>query len=257
MDLLAAPVVQGRVTRVADHRPWPLPPGPWVMGQTWVDLLFAHWPVEPAAMARSVPPQLELDTFDGYAWLGITPFVVRNLRLRPGWPLPWFSSFGEINVRTYVTADGRPGIYFLSLDAASRLAVAVARRWYRLPYFRASISPERRDHEIDYRSQRLGDEGPPARFSADYGPRGDVFQAMPSTLEHFLTERYCLYTLDDRRRVLRGDIHHPTWPLQPASAQIAANTMADEAALTLPGEPLLHFSARQDVVFWPLRPARG
>lgn len=230
LDLLAAPIMQGRVTRVVDHRPWPLPPGPWVMGQTWMDVLFAPWSVEPAELEDVVPPPLALDTFENRAWIGITPFVVRNLRLRPGWPVPCFSAFGEINVRTYVTVAGKPGIYFLSLDAASRLAVAVARRWYRLPYFRASISADRREHTIRYRSDRLGHEGPPAHFSAEYGPAGDVFQALPGTLEHFLAERYCLYTFDDRRRVLRarsttrpghcnrrGRRSTPTrWPSRPA-----------------------------------------
>ncbi|MFL5883534.1 MAG: YqjF family protein [Thermoleophilaceae bacterium] len=253
LDLLAAPVVQTRTTRVRDHRPWPMPRRPWVMAQTWVDLLFAHWSVEPAAVEDVVPSQLPLDTFDGRAWVGVTPFAVRNLRLALTFPVPFLSAFPEINVRTYVTVDGKPGIYFFSLDAGSRLAVAAARRMYRVPYFRARMQIERGADGVDYASERVEEEvAPEAAFRGRYRPAGETFEARAGTLEHFLTERYCLYTLDGRARVLRGDIHHPPWQLQPAEAEIDANTMGVEAGLDLAGEPLLHYSRRQDVVFWNL-----
>src|SRR5215218_1255947 len=134
LDLLTAPLVHEAVTQERAHRPWPLPARSWIMAQTWTDLLFAHWSVEPQALRDVVPPQLPLDTFDGKAYVGVTPFGVRNMRLRLSPAVPLLSAFAEINVRTYVTVDAKPGIYFFSLDAASRLAVATARRAYRLPY---------------------------------------------------------------------------------------------------------------------------
>jgi hypothetical protein len=213
------------------------------MGQSWEHLLFAHWPVEPDALRAVVPPQLPIDTFDGSAWLGIVPFEIRALRLR-GTPLG--SRFPELNVRTYTTLDGRPGIFFFSLDAASRVAVATARRTYHLPYFHARMAIAHDDGTVRYRSRRAG-----RSWQAEYRPTGPAFTAAPGTLEHFLVERYRLYTLHPRRGVLFADIHHPPWALQLAGARVFENTMAP---IALPAaDPLLHFSARQDVVVWPPR----
>jgi uncharacterized protein YqjF (DUF2071 family) len=227
---------------VQEHRPWPLPRGPWVMGQTWTDLLFAHWRVEEAALRAVVPADLPLDRFDGGTWVGITPFAVRGLHPRGMPPPPVVSRFPELNVRTYVSLRGRPGIYFFSLDAGSALAVGAARALYRLPYFRARMRIDAADAGVGYRSER-----PQAAFSAGYEPAGPVFHAAPDTLEHWMTERYCLYTLH-RGSVLRAEIHHPPWPLQPARAQIAVNTMAP---VELAGAPHLLFARRQDVLIWP------
>ena len=129
---------QPHALRERDHRPWPLPGRPWIMGQTWEDLLFAHWRVEEATLRAVVPPQIPIDGFDGSAWIGVTPFRVTGLRARLSLPLPGTARFPEVNVRTYATIDGRPGIYFFSLDTPNRLAVATARRVYRLPYFRST-----------------------------------------------------------------------------------------------------------------------
>jgi uncharacterized protein YqjF (DUF2071 family) len=256
LDLLASPVIQERAARVRAHRPWPAPDRSWVMAQSWIDLLFAHWRVPATALRKAVPPQLELDTFDRAGWIGVTPFEVRNLRLRPTLPVPFLSAFPEINVRTYVTLGGKPGIFFFSLDAASTLAVAAARRSYRLPYFRASISIARVGGVVRYASERSAREyAPPAQFRASYQPVGAAYSAAAGTLEHWLTERYCLYTLDEQHRVLRAEIQHPPWPLQPAEAEITLNTMADETGLELSGEPLLHYARRQDVAFWTLERA--
>jgi uncharacterized protein YqjF (DUF2071 family) len=241
---------QTRVTGETDHRPWPLPQRPWAQAQTWRDLLFAHWAVDPQALRPAVPAELPLDTFNGSAWIAVTPFEVSGLRFRGIPPLPGLSRFPETNVRTYTTVEGRPGIYFFSLDAGSSLAVAGARLTYRLPYFRASMSIQRTGDEVVYRTRRVASE---ASLEARYRPTGDVFRPRPGTLEHFLTERYCLYTLDERRRVHRADIHHPPWPLRPAGAELHRNTMTAPAGIELPAEPpLLHFSARQDVVIWAL-----
>lgn len=257
VDLFVAPLIQERAARITDHRPWPPPRRPWVMAQSWVDLLFAHWAVPPAALERAVPSQLMLDTYDGQAWIGVTPFEVRNLRLRPTLPVPKISRFPEINVRTYVTFGGRPGIYFFSLDADSRLAVATARRAYRLPYFRSRMSIQRTGSRVRCTTERHAEKShvPRAALRAEYRGLGNPSAPEKGTLAHWLSERYCLYTLDDRERVLRGEIHHPPWPLQAAEAEISHNTMGDELGLQLSGEPLLHYAARQDVAFWTLQPA--
>jgi uncharacterized protein YqjF (DUF2071 family) len=222
------------------------------MAQTWEDLLFAHWRVSVADLRRVVPSELPLDTFDGGAWIGVTPFLVRGLRPRLTPPLPLVSRFAELNVRTYVTIGGQPGIYFLSLDAASWLAVFGARRLFRLPYFRARMAVRRRGGEIAYASRRMSFDGEPAAFDGSYSPNGPTFEAATGSLEYFLTERYCLYTLDERQRVHRADIHHPPWPLQNAGAELRHNSMGAPLGIALDEEPLLHYARRQDVLVWPL-----
>jgi uncharacterized protein YqjF (DUF2071 family) len=251
---ISAAIKQRGALSKVDHRPWPPPDRPWLMGQTWRDLLFAHWPVHPDELARVVPKQLPLDVRDDAAWIGVTPFQVDGLSLRFVPPAPFVSRFLEVNVRTYVTIGDRPGIYFLSLDAASNLAVRAARRAYRLPYFHAEASLDNRGEPMRFQSTRVSDDGPPAELDCAYGPQGEPSYAEEGTLEHFLTERYCLYTLDETGRIHRGEIHHRPWPLQPASGELPLNTMATALGLALDGEPLLHFSERQDVVLWSIEP---
>lgn len=248
-----SPAARRQATSVEEsaHRPWDLPARPWFMGQTWERLLFAHWAVDPAQLERVIPPQLPLDVVEGRAWIGITPFEVKGLRVRGAAPPPVVSSFPEINVRTYVTVGGRPGIYFFSLDTSSRLGVATARRAYRLPYFHA----RQRSDDGRFASRRVQRDGPRAEFLAAYRPLGEPEPATAGSLEHFLTERYCLYTLDEERNVWRGEIHHRPWPLQAADADIERNTMTAQIGLELEGTPLLHYSHRQDVVFWQLERA--
>lgn len=241
-----------RLLEERDHRPWALPRRHWLIGQTWETLLFAHWRLPLHALRSLVPTELPIDTFDGSAWLGVTPFRVATHRLRGTPHIPTLASFPEVNVRTYTTVEDKPGIYFLSLDAASRLAVASARRVYRLPYFHARMQRHRRQGTIEFHSQRVSSDGPPANLHLDYRPTGPPQPAAPGSLEAFLAERYCLYTLDERRRILRSDIHHPPWPMQSAEADWRRNSMAAGLGLALPdGEALLHFSARQDVLIWP------
>jgi uncharacterized protein YqjF (DUF2071 family) len=233
-----------------DHRPWPLPAAPWTMRQTWVDLLFAHWPLPEATLRPLVPAAFSLDLFDGAAWVGVVPFAMRNVSARGLPALPWLSRFPELNVRTYVRVGDRPGVFFFSLDAGRALAVLAARWALNLPYHHASMRVRVHDGAVEYRSVRRGRAA--AALQARYHATGPVRAAAPGTLEYFLTERYCLFHLDRGQRPYRLDIHHPPWPLQPAGAELVRNTMASSCGLTLPGgPPLLHFARRQDMVAWP------
>ena len=126
------------------HRPWPMPRAPWLMTQSWHDLLFAHWRVDVSEVRRAVPAAFDLDLFDGEAWLGVVPFHMTNVGLRATPAVPWISAFPELNVRTYVRVADRPGVYFFSLDAARWLAVAAARALLNLPYYTADMTLERR-----------------------------------------------------------------------------------------------------------------
>jgi hypothetical protein len=231
------------------HRPWKMPDAPWVMTQTWHDLLFAHWPVDPGQLRASVPPEFAIDLFEGAAWLGIVPFHMSNVAPRGVPPLPWVSRFPELNVRTYVRVADRPGIFFFSLDAGSSIAVHAARALLNLPYYSAAMRVRTIADGVEYYSQRRSDKA--AEFAGTYGPTGMPFIAAEGSLEYFLTERYCLYNRNHRGRPYRLEIHHPPWQLQPARAELARNTMASVSGVSLPDRPpLLHFAKRQDTVAW-------
>lgn len=237
------------------HRPWPCPKRPWIMLQTWHDLLFAHWPIEPAVLRPRIPIGLTLDTFDGRAWLGVVPFRMSGIRARWVPPIPGHSAFPELNVRTYVIRDGKPGVHFFSLDAANALAVAVARRCFHLPYFNATMETSSDKEVVSYNSVRTHRESPIGEFHGTYGASGPVALARPGTLEHWLTERYCLYCHDRQGRPFRGEIQHQPWPLQTAWASIETNTMASAAGIELPDlPPVCHFARRLEVVFWGYEP---
>jgi uncharacterized protein YqjF (DUF2071 family) len=249
----ASHTVTSLLERIA-HRPWPLPSGPWIMAQSWHDLLFAHWAVDAAMLRPHIPAELEIDTFEGRAWLGIVPFSMTGVRLRWSPPLPGLSAFPELNVRTYVTAQHKPGVWFFSLDAAHALVVAAARLTFHLPYFRARMKCREAGDWIDYQSHRAHPGAPRAEFAGRYRGAGEFFEPARGTLVHFLTERYCLYSAASRKRIYRGEIHHPPWRLQAAEALLTRNLMAEAASLRLPAElPLLHFAKRQDMVAWAPR----
>ena len=232
------------------HRPWPMPERPWLMTQTWLDLLFAHWPVDPNGLRQKVPAHFELDLFEGRAWVGVVPFSMTNVAPRGVPSLPGVSAFPELNVRTYVRVADRPGVFFFSLDAGSRVAVQTARLLLHLPYYVATMSVAQTADGIQYRCQRDA-AGNVARFDAVYAPTGPPYVPVAGSLEYFLTERYCLYNLDGHGSPYRLEIHHPPWQVQSASADIAVNTMAEATGITLPPvAPVLHFTKRQDMVAW-------
>jgi uncharacterized protein len=235
-----------------DHRPWPVPASPWVGAMTWIDLLFMHWRVPESHLRPLVPAALPIDTFDGSAWVGVVPFLMSGTRPRGVPPIPGLSRFAELNVRTYTTLGGKPGVYFFSLDAENYLAVMAARKLVNLPYYHAEMSRRTSEgYRVEYHSQRVHKNAPAAAFDATYWPLGEPRTAAPRPLESFLVERYCLYTVDHSGKPSRLEIHHAPWPLQPAECETRVNTMAAAAGITLAEErPLLHFAKRLDVVSW-------
>lgn len=246
---------------MTNYRPYPPPVTKPVMFQCWHDLLFMHWPVAPGVLRPQIPPGLEVDTFEGQAWLAVVPFRMSNIYPRGLFPVPWLSGFAELNVRTYVVKDGRPGVWFFSLDAANPVAVSIARNWFKLPYFNARMRCENKTMlvaqgeevgGIHYSSHRTHQNAPGCDFIADYLPVADVVTPQPGTLEYFLTARYCLYTADKAGNIYRGEIDHEPWPLQSAEAEVEKNTMTEPVGVKLQGKPLLHFSRRLDVKVWPL-----
>ena len=234
-----------------EHRPYPPPSTSWAGQMVWHDLLFAHWAVPPESLRRIVPPSLVLDMHEGRAYVTVTPFHMSGVRPRAVPAVPWLSTFPELNVRTYVTMGGRPGVYFFSLDVTSLPAVLGARTLFSLPYFLAQMSVTHEGSWVHYSSHRSRWHGVPAHFVGRYRPTGGVFYAAPGSLEYWLVERYCLYTTDGRDQVYRVEIHHPPWPLQPAEAVLFRNTMAVPLGLDLPEQPThLHYAQRLEVLFW-------
>lgn len=226
------------------------------MKQVWHDLLFMHWPVATGQLRPLIPRELEIESCEGSAWVGVVPFHMSGIRARWLPPIPGASAFPELNVRTYVRAGGKSGVWFFSLDAANSLAVAAARRFYHLPYFRARMRAKNGPHgEIQYDSHRTHRVAPSADFRGSYRAANDsVFQAKPGSLEYFVVERYCLYAVT-RGHVFCGEIDHAPWQLQLAEAEVEVNTMAAASGITLPAsKPLLHFVRRQEVRVWALAP---
>ncbi len=237
------------------------------MKQTWLDLCFAHWPVPVDELRRRIPSGLgtsgldasglEIDTFDGQAWIGIVPFTMTGIRFHWLPPLPGLSAFHELNVRTYVTRGGKPGVWFFSLDAASKLSVLGARKLYHLPYYFARMSLKKEAESVRYTSARRDCHGPFAQFRARYGPAGEAIESGRGSLEEWLTERYCLYAAARDGRLFCGEIDHAPWKLQPAWLGLETCSIAAASGIQLPdSKPLLHFSARQEAVVWGLERVR-
>ncbi|PIQ25578.1 hypothetical protein COW36_21280 [bacterium (Candidatus Blackallbacteria) CG17_big_fil_post_rev_8_21_14_2_50_48_46] len=237
-----------------NHRPWPLPQSPWIMHQRWCDLLFAHWPVPVESLLPLLPAGLELDTYEGQAWIAVVPFRMENVKPRFAPAVPWLSAFPELNVRTYVRKGDKAGVWFVSLDAANPVAVEIARSVYRLPYFNARMSLQNEGRDwIRYQSQRTDLRAQTAALKAIYRPVGREYLSRKGTLEHWLTERYCLYTSDAAGQIYCGEIHHAPWSLQKAEAQFDLNTMTLPIGLKLSHEAtLLHFVRKIDVVAWQI-----
>lgn len=224
------------------------------MWQTWEHLLFANWPVPPALLRPLIPAQIEVDTFDGQAWVTIIPFLLSGVRIRSAPRIPLMHTFPEINVRTYVRAGGKRGIYFLSLDAANPLITSIAKKWYRLPYHPATMQFQRRGDEIDVQSRRWRSSSAAGQFSATYRPDSSLFLPQPGSLEHWLTERYTLFCQCARSQKIYGaDVYHEPWKVKKAAATLRENTLA-HSFLSLERDPHLCLYARGvQSIIWPIR----
>jgi len=232
------------------------------MVQKWRDLSFLHWPIPVEQLRPLVPSDLDLDLFEGTAYVGLVPF--RMTGVRPiGLPaVPWLSSFLETNVRTYVHRRGRePGVWFFSLDAANALAVGIARAWFHLPYFYSKMTlrevgqseSSTNEAAILYEGERRWPKPLPATYSLQTIPLGNPQPAIPGTLEHFLVERYILYTYS-KRQLLRGYVNHTPYPVQSAHASHLSNTLLAATHLQTPSTCLLaHFSRGVDVKVFNLQ----
>lgn len=222
-----------------------------VMRQTWRDLTFLHWRIEPGIVRPLVPASLELDLCDGSAWIGLVPFLITGLTLPHAPEAPWVSSFPETNVRTYVVdPQGRRGVWFFSLDAARLAAVAGARAAYALPYYWAKMRVRCEGRQAVYWSRRR--HGPPA--SSEIAVETGEPIAQPGELDIFLTARFRLYA-QRGGRLLKADIEHPPWPLQHARATRLEETLTRAAGLPpMTGEPLAHFATRVDVLVARIEP---
>jgi hypothetical protein len=223
----------------------------------WRDLLFAHWVIEASTLRRLIPARLELDSFEGRCYVGAVPFLMEGVRGRMMPPLPGLHAFPELNLRTYVTVGGKPGVWFFSLDAGQKIAVRAARRFFYLPYFDAKFEISRAAEScVEYSALRTHRGAPPAKFSAWYQPVHAVYHSTPGTLDSWLTDRYCLYSADSSGKLYRCEIDHPPWPLQKAKAVIHANTLGDWLGIDMGHEPAtLHFAKSLDVRAWMVQQA--
>jgi hypothetical protein len=223
-------------------------PPAWLVAQRWERLLFAHWPVDPRDLRRLLPPRVEPEVRNGNAWVGIVAFLMVGTRASgpPWWPM--LAPIPELNVRTYVRVGGAPAVWFLSLDASSTFFATVGRALYGMRYRVADMDASERGGVVRFRSAREG-----AAFAATYAPAGPVRRAEPGSLEHFLVERYRLFS-ERRGRLITAVVAHEPWPLQGARARIDVNEMAPPG-LALPGEPLVHYSRSVTAVISAPSPA--
>jgi uncharacterized protein YqjF (DUF2071 family) len=212
----------------------------WLVAQTWEHLLFAHWRADADALRPLLPRGVELDLWEGEAWLGVVPFTMTGTRAL-GLRLP---TMAELNIRTYVRVGGELGVWFFSLDCSSPLAVATGRSVYGLRYRLARMATAVTEGRIHYVSSR-----PDGAFAGSFTPLGAVHTADPGSLEHFLVERYRLYALR-RGRLVSARVDHAPWPLQAASATFETNTVVP-ASIALEGAPLLHYARRVDTRIGP------
>src|SRR2546425_2766313 len=239
---------------VNDHRPWPRPDAPWLLAQEWHHVLFLHWPVDAGALRPLVPEPLEIETREGSAWITVLPFAMRRLRLRGLPALPSLSSFPQLNVRTYVTLDDRPGVFLLRVAVGSFLAATFARRLFHLPYEWARVTLRKEgDAWLFTCRPRAGQQtGAGARaisFAVRYRPEGSAFDPAHGSLEHWLSERFCYYAAGPDGRIDRGEIDHPPWSLQRARVDILESVWPEASGIESGGAPALAYYSRRQTAF--------
>jgi uncharacterized protein len=229
------------------------PTGRPLMHQAWGKLLFMHWRLDPTLLRPIIPAKLQVDTYDGSAWLGVVPFTMWDIRGFPPYMprIPGLNAMHELNVRTYVHYDGVPGVWFFSLDCTSQAAVLAARTFYYLPYYKSHIDLEQDEQAITYECQRL--EAPAASFTTRWEIGQTLPTSEPESLEFFLTERYCLYS-EQRGQIYRSRVFHPPWKLQTAKIDFLESSMVESLGLLTPeDEPLLHYGEEISVEIWKLQ----
>jgi len=214
------------------------------MFQSWEWLTFLHWRYEAAVIRKLVPEQLTLDTFDGAAWVALTPFRLTKLRTPFAPALPWLSQFPETNVRTYVRGpDGKPGVWFFTLECARLAGVLGARATFRLPYRWARMSVNPRDKQVEYRSDRRQPFGQ-GRTDIAIEP-GEAMEA--ADFDNFVTARFRLYSVAGKRLGF-ADIEHAPWPLQRGRVVRLEEDLIEHSGVPRPnGEPTIHYSRSIDV----------
>ncbi len=244
------------------HKPRPLPAGRWAMTQRWNDLLFAHWPIAAPRIQALLPDWLEADTCEGSAWLGAVPFWLDRIKIRALPAIPGLRKFPDLNFRTYVRErfTGTPGFYCFSVDSSSLLAVAAAHALYHLPYCLAEMRLEpRSEREFGFYSRRRFSRQQ-VIFKARYrglGPTRKTMQILPGSFEYFFTERTCVFSSNRSGQPIRANLHHVSWPLEEAEAEIERNDLATALGIELPDqEPVLHYSRRLAVYVWPVELVR-
>ncbi|MGV3467279.1 MAG: YqjF family protein [Heyndrickxia sp.] len=239
------------------HRPFPLPSKKWIMRQAWRNVLFLHWPVPVEKLRPHIPSSLQIDTFKGSAWLGIILFVLEGIFPLGISSLSLTPSFPETNVRTYVKYNGKPGIYFMSIDVENWASLKIAKRWYRLPYHSAQIFYQKEGQNFNFHSIRKDNESPSIYLKGQYSPISEVYYAKEGTLDHWLTERYCLYSSNNVASIYCGDIHHQPWPLQKAEIDLVRNTLFTPFNFDFSKvKPIAHFSTGLDSLMWNIKKLR-
>ena len=224
------------------------------MHQNWGKLLFLHWSVPVSVLRPMIPRSLEIDTYDGGAWVSITPFTMWGIRPTMLPAVPVLSDSHELNVRTYVHAEGIPGVWFFSLDASNAVAVLAARLGFHLPYYQADMRLDESGDSISFTSRRADARGPKAEFSASWSRGKALPDPAPDSLEFFLVERYCLYAAK-AEKLYRARIHHAPWSLRAATLETLSSTMGEAHGIKLSDKPtLLHAQGEPLAVeVWPLK----
>ena len=238
-----------KILKERNHRPYSLPEWPWVTTQRWENVLFLHWQFSPNVLKPHIPKQLQLDLYDAAAWIGIVFFQVKGMRLRSMPALPRLSSFLQLNVRTYVTYNGLPGVYFFSLDVDSKFACLLAKTIYSLPFRRADVKLDRQGDYMNmvYARKKGSFAG---EMSCSYAPVSAVFQAQINTFDHWLLERYCLWNIR-KNDLWRTDIHHTKWNFQKAEVILHSHSMAGYLhRKSFLDHPLVHYAAMKQALFW-------
>ncbi len=234
-----------------EHRPWSLPETEWIWRQSWLDLAFIHVPVEAEIIQSRLPEGVRVDVFDESAWLGIVPFQMSGVKRRNLPAFPFMRQFPELNLRTYVVVNDKPGVWFFSLDAASLPLVLGGRLVYGLPYYRARMKMGWENGTCRFESFRRSSS---MNMRCQYEPTSEVFYSEAGTFEHWATERYCLYSQKrPSASVCRAEVHHAPWPMQRAEVRIDECSILSAAGFDVSlRDPVCHFSTGVDVVSFPV-----